>query len=422
MSLIRRPGRFRRAWGPPADSLLVAAATASLTATAYSVLRYREACRAARGHREVDRAFAETTEQYRALFDFHPDGVYSLDLEGRFTRVNEAAERLSGYTADELLSMNFLELIPADHAETVLGAFEDVVERRTRNIEAAIQHKDGHLVHLSLTGLPIVVGDEIVGVYGIAEDITERIRMQREVEEARLLAEEASRAKSLFLATMSHELRTPLTSVIASAEMLGETELDGTQHRLTEVLHRSGVRLLRLVDELLDFSRVEAGHAELYEVAFSPAEVLAEVLAPVRQVAEARGLTLEAAYDDLPEVAVGDPVRVAQVLTNLLDNAVKFTDEGGVRLSAFAKAQEGRTDLHLEVADTGIGLASEHHGLVFEPFSQGDSSITRRYGGTGLGLAIVRQLVELMQGELDIESTPGRGTTVSLRLPLGLPG
>jgi PAS domain S-box-containing protein len=411
----------RRHWGSTSDTVLVAAVSACLAATSYSVLRYRRAHAVVAGHVAVDRALAETTERYRALFDFHPDGVFSLSLDGRFTSANEASERLSGYSEDELVGMAFTDLLPPDQLDAVSSSFEEVVARRSRHLEASIRHRDGHRVDLSLTGLPIVVDDEIVGVYGIAEDITARIQMQRDVEEARSVAEEANQAKSLFLATMSHEVRTPLTSVIAASEMLEDTGLDDTQRKLTDVLHRSGTRALRLVEDILDYSRVEAGKTRLEPVAFDPLALLDETLAPALESGRSRGLTVEASYGELPPLLVGDPGRVAQVVTNLLDNAVKFTDAGQVRLSARAKQTGSGVDLHVEISDTGIGMTDDQVRRVFEPFQQADSSITRRYGGTGLGLAICRQLVALMDGGFDVESTPGRGTTFAVRLPLGLP-
>ncbi|MFC7494541.1 MULTISPECIES: PAS domain-containing sensor histidine kinase [unclassified Nocardioides] len=421
MRILRVPPRLRGSWGSTGDTVLAAAATACLAATTYSVLRYRQARRDAVTHVAVDRALAETTERYETLFRYHPDGVFSLSLDGRFTSANAASAVLSGYTEDELCDLLFTDLLPDDQLESVGQSWEDVLARRPRHLEASIRHKDGHRVELSLTGLPIVVDDEIVGVYGIAEDITQRNRMRREVEQARSDAEEANRAKSLFLATMSHEVRTPLTSVIAASEMLDDTDLDDAQRRLTTTLHRSGVRLLRLVDDILDFSRIEAGRTQLEAVPFDVVALLDETLAPSRGAAAERGLTVESAYGELPPLLVGDPVRIAQVVTNLLDNAVKFTDAGSVRLVAHTKGAGHGVDLHLEVSDTGIGMTQEQVDTVFEPFRQADSSITRRYGGTGLGLAICRQLVAQMGGAFDVDSTPGRGTTFTVRLPLGLP-
>jgi PAS domain S-box-containing protein len=398
---------------------MVAAALVGLGATTYSVLRYRQAQREVSEHAEIDRALVETTERYHALFDEHPDGVFSLSLDGRFTSANEAAERLSGYTEDELRGLTFADLLPPAEVGSVRQSFDDVLARRPRHLQARMRRRDGGLVDLSLTGLPIIVDGEVVGVFGIAEDITERLRMQRELERARLAAEDANQAKSLFLATMSHEVRTPLAGVIGAAEMLEDTDLDPGQRRLTGVLHRSGVRLLRLVDDILDFSRIEAGGLELEPVEFAVADLLDEALAPARAAGAARGLTVEGAYDDLPARVVGDPVRICQVLANLLDNAVKFTETGGVRLTARATPVGPGLRLDVEVADTGIGMSPEQVGDVFEPFRQGDSSTTRRYGGTGLGLAICRQLVDLMEGSLSVTSEVGCGTTFSLRLPIG---
>jgi PAS domain S-box-containing protein len=421
MSPLRVLAQVRRHWGSPADTLMVGAATACLAATTYSVLRYRQARRDVSTHHAVDRALAETTERYRTLFRYHPDGVFSLSLDGRFNSANEVSTRLCGYCEDELTGMLFSDLLPDDQLEPVGRSWEDVLARRPRHLEASIRHKDGHRVELSLTGLPIVVDDEIVGVYGIAEDVTERNRMQREVEQARSDAEEANRAKSLFLATMSHEVRTPLTSVLAASEMLEDTELDDVQRRLADTLRRSGARLLRLVDDILDFSRIEAGRSQLETVPFDVVALLDETLAPTRLAAAERGLTVESVYGELPPRMVGDPVRIAQVLTNLLDNAVKFTDVGSVRLVARTKETRHGADLHVEVSDTGIGMTPEEVRTVFDPFRQADSSITRRYGGTGLGLAICRQLVDQMNGAFEVDSTPGRGTTFAVRLPLGLP-
>lgn len=398
---------------------MVVAAVTGLAATTYSVLRYREARREMSEHAELDRALMETTERYHALFDDHPDGVFSLSLDGRFTSANEAAERLSGYTEDELRELAFTDLLPPEQVDPVARNFDDVVARRPRHVQARIRQRSGRLVDLSLTGLPIVVGQEVVGIFGIAEDITERLRMQRELERARAAAEDANHAKSLFLATMSHEVRTPLAGVIGAAEMLEDTDLDPGQRRLTGVLHRSGVRLLRLVDDILDFSRIEAGGLELEPVEFALPDLLDEALAPARTAGTARGLLVEAAYADLPARAVGDPVRIGQVLANLLDNAVKFTEAGEVRLVARTAAADDGLVLEVEVCDSGIGMSAEQVREVFDPFKQGDSSITRRYGGTGLGLAICRQLVDLMEGTLFVESEVGRGTTFSLRLPLG---
>ena len=360
----------------------------------------------------VERDLAATTERYRSLFDYHPDAVFSLDLGGCFTDVNHSAVGLTGYTSDDLLGMNFADVVHPEDLPPVSTAFAALLDRQPQHFEARVVKRDGGTLEVQVTGLPIVVHDEVVGVYGIAEDVTERNRLQQELEDARRMAEEASQAKSVFLANMSHEIRTPLTSVLATGELLEETVADPEQARLVAIMRRAGTRLLRLVDDILDFSRVEAGQTTLHRVVFDLHELAEEVVAPLRPDATAKGLALVCTVaPGLPPVH-GDAVRLGQVIGNLVGNAVKFTEAGSVRLDV--RADDG---LVIEVTDTGIGMTAEQVDAVFESFRQADPSITRRYGGTGLGLAICRQLVALMGGTIEVESELGRGTTFEVRLP-----
>jgi PAS domain S-box-containing protein len=405
------------------DELLVAAVAAIVGLAVYAWRRYGEASAEARALEAAERDLAETGERYRSLFDYHPDAVFSLSLDGRFNSVNPAAEWLSGFSGDELSHMVFTELLTPEHVEPVALAFGELLERRPQHLEAAIRRKDGRLVELALIGLPIVVADEVVGVYGMAEDVTERNRLQREVETARQTAEEASQAKSLFLANMSHEIRTPLTSVLAAEEMLSDSVLDDRQRRLAATMRRAGERLLRLVDDILDFSRIEAGKTTMAAVAFDPTALVEDVTGVARAAAIAKGLEFDSTLaPGLPRTVIGDPDRVGQVVTNLLDNAVRFTESGFVRLGVAAtQTARGGTALVVTVADSGIGMTPEETARVFESFTQADPSMTRRYGGTGLGLAICQQLVELMDGTIVVDSAPGRGTVFTVRLPLEVP-
>lgn len=255
-------------------------------------------------------------------------------------------------------------------------------------------------------------------------------RLRRDLERARDRALAASRAKSMFVATMSHELRTPLTTVVACAEMLDGTDLDGFQRGLVRRLRRAGGSLQDLVEDILDYSRLEAGHLELAEVPFDLHEVVARLCDVHRPAAVAAGLEFQCALaPDVPRSVVGDPGRLLQVGGSLLDNAVKFTDHGRVRLevrlapdappdtasdTAPATAPDTGRDLALQVVvtDTGIGIAPERQEAVFAAFEQVDGSSTRRHGGTGLGLAICRRLVQLMGGRLELHSDLGRGSQV----------
>ena len=374
-----------------------------------------------------DRALRLTQARLESLITFHPDGVFCLDLEGRFTSVNaEALLQSGGYRTEDLLGSSFVDLLYDDDVPQVVEHFATLLSGRPETFEVTFRKADGTTGELEIIGLPIVVDDEVVEVYGIAEDVTQRKRDKQALDDARRAAEAASEAKSAFLATMSHEIRTPLTSVLAAAELLSDSDLSPPQQRLLAVMERSGERLLRLVDDVLDFSRIEAGRVDLTPAPFVVGELVDETVLILRSAVEDKGLALEVRVDPaLPEPVVGDRRRVAQVLTNLLDNAVKFTREGsiGVRVSTAGPQpgdHEGTVRIRFAVSDTGIGLAPEDLDTAFEHFRQGDSSVTREYGGTGLGLAISRRLVDRMGGRLEVESTVGEGSTFSFDVPLGL--
>lgn len=382
--------------------------------------RSQEAARRAQELASRDRDFAHTAVQYRSLFEHHPHAVFSLDEEGHYLSANPATERILGFSCDDLRSMTYTQVVVEEDHPRTIAAFYDVLGGAARQLELSVRHRDGHRIELHVVAVPIIIDGQVEGVYGIAEDITERNRLVCDLAEARAEAEQASEAKSMFLANVSHEIRTPLTSILAATEMMLDGSLEPAEKRLAETVHRASRRLRALVDQVLDFSKIEAGHFELEVADFELRSLLDDLEVLVAPSARAKGLDFDVEVDPgVPHLMRGDADRIAQVLGNLLDNAVKFTETGSVRLGVEPGPDDaaGRSVTVFTVQDTGVGMDPAQQAQVFEPFTQADASIARRYGGTGLGLAISQRLVELMGGELEVHSAPGGGCTFTVQLP-----
>jgi PAS domain S-box-containing protein len=367
-----------------------------------------------------ERALAESIERYRSLFAYSPHAAFSLDLEGHFTDANRVAEEVSGYTTEEFLQMSFTDVIAPEHVDVSVAAFETALNRTPQRLEANMRHKDGSVIELSVTAVPVVVHGEVVGVHGLAEDVTDQNEMRRELERTRRAAEEANAAKSLFLANMSHEVRTPLTSVLGAVEILAEGDLGPGDQALVAIVQRNAAKLHRLVNDILDVSRLEAGKLDVQETVISLQEVATDAITWAGPLAHKEGLTFTWDLDpSLPQRVYGDSMRISQVLTNLLGNAMKFTERGEVRLCVrTAKLLEHSAEICFAVEDSGIGIPTDQMSSVFESFNQADTSATRRYGGAGLGLAISQELVNLMGGTLTAKSVEGVGSTFAFTLPM----
>ncbi len=399
-------------------TVVIVIVVVALLSAAYAWHRYHR-LRYETGQLEaIRRDLAVAEERYRSLFDYNPSAVFSVGLDARLTEANRAGEQLTGRSRSELLGMSLTDIVAPTNVDNALASFAKALDREPQHIHTRIVGGQGELVEIEVTGLPIVVDETVVGVYVIASDIGGRKRLEGDLMRAQVAAEQASGAKDLLLANVSHEVRTPLTGLLGNLELLHDTELDPVQARFVATMVRSGDRLLSLVNEILDYTRLEAGKVVLATVPFDLPLVVSDVVALVGQSAENKGLYFKRRIDsELPDELVGDPARVAQVLTILLDNAVKFTDDGWVRLGvSVVRRESGRATIRFEVSDSGIGMPTRHRDQLFEAFSQADPSMTRRHGGTGLGLTRCHQLVTMMGGSITADSTPGFGSAFTFTI------
>jgi PAS domain S-box-containing protein len=329
-----------------------------------------------------------------------------------------------GYDPVEALAPTWWvdHLHPADRSR-VLGALPALMAQGHLTTEYRFQHKSGayYWVHDSARMQRDAIGRQ-AEVFGVWLDITERKQAEEAIRQARDVAEQAARARSAFVANMSHEIRTPMNAVLGLTELVLDTELTLEQRRQLELVHGSAEGLLTILNDVLDFSKLEGAHVELESIAFDLPKLLHSVVSLLAVRAEKKQLELMAdLHADVPSVVRGDPTRLRQVLVNLIGNAIKFTAAGEIVLSARAlERSDGEARVRFAVRDTGIGIAPGQREQIFQEFTQADVSMTRRYGGTGLGLAISRRLVGLMGGELVVVSELGRGSEFSFALALPL--
>jgi PAS domain S-box-containing protein len=360
-------------------------------------------------------------QRYHNLVEHANDIIFTLDLHQTVTSLNRAGERILGYSRKEACGRPLARLLPAVWHEKIGEAVHRVgIGDSYPNLEWELGAKDGQRTPVEVSLQAIRQGGRLVGLLGIARDISERKRAEDEMLHAKEAAEAANRAKSEFVANMSHELRTPLNAVIGYSEMLQEiAEERGERDMLVDLgrIQTAGKHLLGLINDVLDLSKIEAGKVQLVTERFAAAPVIHDVAGTVRPLVEKNANRLELVCAEDVGYLLADQTRTRQVLFNLLSNACKFTECGLIRLEAERVIGETAAWIEVRVADTGIGMSREQIDRLYRPFMQADASTTRKYGGTGLGLLISRRLCHMMGGSLSVESQLGRGSTFTVRLP-----
>jgi len=370
---------------------------------------------------ENARLFSEAQRYFQDLVLNNPVAIVSLDHQSNISACNPAFERLFGYTESEVLGKNLDTLVTTEGTVSDARALtEAATSGKTGSGIGRRLRKDGTLIDVEILSIPIVVGGTSVGMMALYHDITELLA-------ARRAAEEASESKSRFLASTSHELRTPLNAIIGYSEMLQEEVNDaGHQEYAADLakIRAAGKHLLALINDILDLSKIEAGKMELYVEEFDVRQAVDAVAGTVHPVVERNGNTFILECGEDLGTMRSDVTRVRQILFNLLSNASKFTENGTVRLDVHReRATDAESEIvRFSVSDTGIGMTPEQLARVFDAFVQADATTTSRYGGTGLGLAISRLFCQMMGGDIDASSSPGTGSTFTVRLPVTAPG
>lgn len=371
------------------------------------------------------RALNDSLDQYRLLTDTVTDVICRTNLEGVHSYVSPAAEQVLGYRPEELLGVARRDIIDPETYPAVQEAVARMISDPTRSevITCRVRHKDGRWVWLQTHAKVFCEHGRPVGVIDVTRDITEQIKADMALEAARIEAEAATQAKGEFLANISHELRTPMNGVLGALHLLGQETISGEGRELMRQAEDCGRMLSQLLNDLLDFSKIEAGQLELAPEPMDPVEALDGVLALLEGQALAKGVELRREILGEQVWISADPVRVRQVMFNLVGNAIKFTHDGRVTVRLTTSGVGPSRRVRLEVEDTGVGIPVAAQAHLFERFRQADSSTARRFGGTGLGLSITRALVELMNGQVDFSSVEGLGSTfwASFMAPVAAP-
>jgi PAS domain S-box-containing protein len=365
----------------------------------------------------------QTEQRYRAFMNNIPAIATIKDREGRFLYINEPMERIYKIKFEEVRGKSMADWIPGETATRIRRHDQEVLStKRLMQFEESVPTPDGVLHHWLAFRFPLEEPDGELLVGTVAVDISRRKQAEADLQEAKEIAEAANRAKSEFLANMSHEIRTPLNGVVGMTELALGTDLTSEQQEYLETVKLSADSLLTVINDILDFSKIEAGKIDFEMIDFDIRETLEMIMKTLAFRADEKRLELLCDIDpEVPDGIQGDSTRLRQVVVNLIGNAIKFTDAGEVALKLrVTQGEDGEQLLHFTVSDTGVGIPLEKQKSIFDPFSQADTSTTRKFGGTGLGLSISVRLVQMMGGHMWVESKPGVETKFHFTLPLVL--
>jgi PAS domain S-box-containing protein len=367
--------------------------------------------------KQAEEARLASEGRYRTLFEYAPDGIVIANSENSYIDANPRMCRMIGYTRDELLA-DASNIDAETEIQNIGPALSVINAESDLNREWEFRRKDG-----------VVFGAEVIttlmpdgNLMGLIRDVTERKRFCLELAKAKEDAEAASRSKSDFLANMSHEIRTPMNAILGFADMMVDKDLGKTGRiECARIIQRNALHLLELINEILDLSKIEAGQMKVERIPFNLPALLSEIVSLMRPRAEEKGLNFGVTFHGpIPRLIQSDPTRLRQILVNLLGNAKKFTESGEIDLRVTDEGAGGENILlRVDVVDSGIGMTTEQLGRLFQPFTQGDDSITRKFGGTGLGLTISRKLAKLLHGDISVASELGKGSAFTLRIDGG---
>ncbi len=366
-------------------------------------------------HKNTQFELKKTEEHYSEIVSSANDGIFTIDLQGRFTSINPAIERVMGYIKSDIIGKSVFDFVAAEYIDSMKKIMGEKIKglKEKTVYEVEMLNSSGGKRFFEISSQLRYMDGRPYEIFGIARDIEERKKMEAELLKAKEEAERANNIKSEFVANTSHEIRTPINGIIGFSDMLLKTDLDEGQLKLLKYIKSGAGHLLMIINDILDYSKIESGHMEMETIEFNIEEIICDIMAAKKITLSRSDIESSVTVDKkLKYNLFGDPNRLRQVILNLIDNAFKFTREGYISVSVSVEDEtEHSALLKISVSDTGIGITDNFMNRIFSPFMQADGTINRRYGGTGLGLSISNKIVTLMGGSgISVKSSPGAGS------------